>query len=165
MTICANQICRRQLEDEHDQGRRPSSWPRPSPRVRPRRRRGRRRAAVRLSRCGRAGDRRLDACCSGRRMSTSKRTARSPARSPSRCSRTSACKFCLTGHSERRHVLKEPAELVAKKAAAIYAGGLILDPLRRREARRARREPDARRRAAAARRTECRRRCRIRTGW
>src|SRR4051794_10104385 len=29
-------------------------------------------------------------------------------------------KFCLTGHSERRHVLHEPSELVAKKAAAVY---------------------------------------------
>lgn len=35
-------------------------------------------------------------------------------------------KFCLTGHSERRHVIKEPSELVAKKAAAIYDGGLTL---------------------------------------
>jgi triosephosphate isomerase (TIM) len=35
-------------------------------------------------------------------------------------------KFCLAGHSERRHVLHEPSELVAKKAAAIYAAGLIL---------------------------------------
>jgi triosephosphate isomerase len=35
-------------------------------------------------------------------------------------------RFCLTGHSERRHVLKEPAELIAKKAAAIYTAGLIL---------------------------------------
>ncbi|HTL29676.1 MAG TPA: triose-phosphate isomerase [Tepidisphaeraceae bacterium] len=35
-------------------------------------------------------------------------------------------KFCLTGHSERRHVLHEPSELVAKKAKAIYYGGLIL---------------------------------------
>lgn len=35
-------------------------------------------------------------------------------------------KFVLTGHSERRHVLKEPPELVSKKAAAIYAGNLIL---------------------------------------
>jgi triosephosphate isomerase len=34
--------------------------------------------------------------------------------------------FCLTGHSERRHVIKEPSELVAKKAAAVYAGGLTL---------------------------------------
>ena len=34
--------------------------------------------------------------------------------------------FCLSGHSERRHVLHEPAELVAKKAAAIYASGLTL---------------------------------------
>jgi triosephosphate isomerase len=34
--------------------------------------------------------------------------------------------FCLAGHSERRHVLKEPPELVAKKAAAIYNGGLVL---------------------------------------
>src|SRR5881227_2215344 len=35
-------------------------------------------------------------------------------------------KFVLTGHSERRHVIKEPGELVAKKADAVYAGGLIL---------------------------------------
>lgn len=35
-------------------------------------------------------------------------------------------KFCLTGHSERRHVLGEKPELIAKKAAAIYKGGLIL---------------------------------------
>jgi triosephosphate isomerase len=35
-------------------------------------------------------------------------------------------KFCLTGHSERRHVIKESSELVAKKAAAVYAGGLTL---------------------------------------
>ncbi|HWE03497.1 MAG TPA: triose-phosphate isomerase [Tepidisphaeraceae bacterium] len=37
-----------------------------------------------------------------------------------------AVKFVLTGHSERRHVLKESSELVAKKAAAVYGGGLIL---------------------------------------
>ncbi len=35
-------------------------------------------------------------------------------------------RFVLTGHSERRHVLKETPELVAKKAQAIYAGGLVL---------------------------------------
>jgi len=35
-------------------------------------------------------------------------------------------RFCLAGHSERRHVLHEPSELVAKKAAAIYNGGLVL---------------------------------------
>src|SRR5206468_3099086 len=35
-------------------------------------------------------------------------------------------KFCLTGHSERRHVLKEAGDLIAKKASCIYAGGLIL---------------------------------------
>ena len=35
-------------------------------------------------------------------------------------------RFCLTGHSERRHVLKETPELVAKKASAIYGSGLIL---------------------------------------
>jgi triosephosphate isomerase len=35
-------------------------------------------------------------------------------------------KFCLTGHSERRHVIKEPAELVSKKAHAVYASGMIL---------------------------------------
>ncbi len=35
-------------------------------------------------------------------------------------------KFCLTGHSERRHVLNEPPALVGLKAAAVYAGGLVL---------------------------------------
>lgn len=35
-------------------------------------------------------------------------------------------KFVLTGHSERRHILQESPELVAKKAARIYAEGLIL---------------------------------------
>jgi triosephosphate isomerase len=35
-------------------------------------------------------------------------------------------KFCLTGHSERRHVLHEPSELIAQKASAVYAGGLTL---------------------------------------
>src|SRR3954462_3151777 len=35
-------------------------------------------------------------------------------------------KFVLTGHSERRHVLKESPELICKKAAAIYDAGLIL---------------------------------------
>ena len=34
--------------------------------------------------------------------------------------------FCLTGHSERRRVLNEPEQLTAKKAHAVYAGGLIL---------------------------------------
>lgn len=34
--------------------------------------------------------------------------------------------FCLAGHSERRHVILEPPELVAQKAAAIYGGGLTL---------------------------------------
>jgi triosephosphate isomerase len=35
-------------------------------------------------------------------------------------------KFVLTGHSERRHVIKEPSELVAKKADKIYSAGLML---------------------------------------
>src|SRR5690242_11703045 len=35
-------------------------------------------------------------------------------------------RFCLTGHSERRHVIGESPELVSKKAKAIYAGGLTL---------------------------------------
>jgi triosephosphate isomerase len=35
-------------------------------------------------------------------------------------------KFVLTGHSERRHVLHESSELIAKKAAKIYGAGLIL---------------------------------------
>ncbi len=37
-----------------------------------------------------------------------------------------AVKFVLTGHSERRHVILEPPALIAKKAAAVYAGGLTL---------------------------------------
>ena len=35
-------------------------------------------------------------------------------------------KFCLAGHSERRHVLHESGELVGRKANAIYANGLTL---------------------------------------
>jgi triosephosphate isomerase len=35
-------------------------------------------------------------------------------------------RFALTGHSERRHVLNEASTLVAKKASAAYAAGLIL---------------------------------------
>jgi triosephosphate isomerase len=35
-------------------------------------------------------------------------------------------KFVLTGHSERRHVINEPSDLVSKKAAAVYASGLVL---------------------------------------
>src|SRR3954471_4251445 len=35
-------------------------------------------------------------------------------------------RFCLAGHSERRHVLKESPEVVSKKAHAIYGGGLTL---------------------------------------
>ena len=34
--------------------------------------------------------------------------------------------FCITGHSERRHVIGEGGELIGKKAHAVYAGGLIL---------------------------------------
>ena len=34
--------------------------------------------------------------------------------------------FCLTGHSERRHFFKDPTEVVAQKAAAVYNGGLVL---------------------------------------
>ena len=37
-----------------------------------------------------------------------------------------AVQFCLTGHSERRHVLGESPELIEKKAHAIYGAGLIL---------------------------------------
>jgi triosephosphate isomerase len=34
-------------------------------------------------------------------------------------------RFCLSGHSERRHILKEPSDLVARKTESIYSGGLI----------------------------------------
>ena len=37
-----------------------------------------------------------------------------------------AVRFCLTGHSERRHVIHEPSDLIARKALAIYKGGLTL---------------------------------------
>ncbi|MEM7809408.1 MAG: triose-phosphate isomerase, partial [Planctomycetota bacterium] len=36
------------------------------------------------------------------------------------------CRFCLVGHSERRHVLHEPTELLAKKASAVFNAGLTL---------------------------------------
>jgi triosephosphate isomerase len=35
-------------------------------------------------------------------------------------------KFCLAGHSERRHVIGETGDIVSKKANAIYNAGLIL---------------------------------------
>jgi triosephosphate isomerase len=35
-------------------------------------------------------------------------------------------KFVLTGHSERRHVLHEPPELISKKAHAVYSTGMTL---------------------------------------
>jgi triosephosphate isomerase len=35
-------------------------------------------------------------------------------------------KFVLTGHSERRHVLGESSECTARKAHAVYAGGLTV---------------------------------------
>jgi triosephosphate isomerase len=35
-------------------------------------------------------------------------------------------KFCLTGHSERRHFFMESPELVARKSAAVYGAGMIL---------------------------------------
>jgi triosephosphate isomerase (TIM) len=35
-------------------------------------------------------------------------------------------RFSLAGHSERRHVIHEPSELVARKSAAIYSAGLTL---------------------------------------
>ncbi len=36
------------------------------------------------------------------------------------------CDFVIVGHSERRHVIGETTELLAKKAAAVYNAGLIL---------------------------------------
>jgi len=35
-------------------------------------------------------------------------------------------KFCLSGHSERRHVLREPGDLIARKSDKIYSSGLTL---------------------------------------
>src|ERR1044072_6566260 len=35
-------------------------------------------------------------------------------------------KFCLAGHSERRHILHESEDLIARKAGCMYAGGLTL---------------------------------------
>src|SRR5215208_6564584 len=35
-------------------------------------------------------------------------------------------RFCLTGHSERRHLLNETPDLVSKKAHAIYSAGLTV---------------------------------------
>jgi len=35
-------------------------------------------------------------------------------------------RFCLTGHSERRHILHDMPDLIARKALAIYKGGLTI---------------------------------------
>src|SRR5205823_604888 len=35
-------------------------------------------------------------------------------------------RFCLSGHSERRHIRKESSELVSKKTQAIYSAGLMV---------------------------------------
>src|SRR5687767_12900885 len=35
-------------------------------------------------------------------------------------------RFVINGHSERRHVLHEPSELIVKKAHTIYKGGAVL---------------------------------------
>ena len=35
------------------------------------------------------------------------------------------CSYCLCGHSERRHVIGEPDELINKKVAAAVSGGLL----------------------------------------
>jgi triosephosphate isomerase len=35
-------------------------------------------------------------------------------------------RFCLAGHSERRHVILEPGDLISLKAHAIYDAGLVL---------------------------------------
>jgi triosephosphate isomerase len=34
-------------------------------------------------------------------------------------------RFVLVGHSERRHILKEPSDLIARKTDAVYSAGLI----------------------------------------
>ncbi len=36
------------------------------------------------------------------------------------------CSFVIVGHSERRHVLMEPTELLAEKAAAVFNSGMTL---------------------------------------
>src|ERR1044071_4030867 len=35
-------------------------------------------------------------------------------------------RFCLTGHSERRNVIGEPSQLVARKAEVVYGSGMML---------------------------------------
>ena len=35
-------------------------------------------------------------------------------------------RFCLSGHSERRHILNESSELVSKKSHVIYSAGLMV---------------------------------------
>ena len=62
-------------------------------------------------------------------------------------------KFVLTGHSERRHVLGEPPNLIARKARAAYDGGLIVVHCVGRKAGRTRRQQDLPHRGGADRRT------------
>ena len=98
-------------------------------------------------------------------MSISRRTAQFTGEISVEMLKDLGVKFCLTGHSERRHVLKEPPELVAKKAAAIYAGGLILihcvgEKLEERDANKT-----LAGRRSAARRVEASDDAAIRIGW
>ena len=140
-------VRRRQLEDEHDQGL------------------GRRAGQGRGR--GRAGDLRRAGRRRRRRSSTSTRSARSSPASNVLLGAQDAyfekngaftgeisvemlkdlgVKFCLTGHSERRHVLKETPGARRQEGRRGLRRRPDPRPLRRREARRARREQDARRR-------------------
>ena len=87
-------------------------------------RRRRRLPAVRVARRGGAGARRAPRSASPRRTSTGRTRAPSPARSPRRCSASSASYGTIVGHSERRQYFGETDETVARRASAALEHGL-----------------------------------------
>ena len=70
--------------------------------------------------------------------------ARTPAKCPARCSRSSGARYAIVGHSERRQHHGERDAEVGGKARAALAAGHHADRVRRRDARRARRRGDRR---------------------
>ena len=103
-----------------------------------RRRRRCARRSPRCARCRRRSTATASRSRSARRTATGRPRARSPARSARRCSPSCNVQYVIVGHSERRELFGETDEMVAKKLRAVLARRHAADPVRRRDARRAR---------------------------